>query len=164
MRDGEFTKTTQAQTEGTMNRLAQELLRVCPVAAAAALLLLARSLCRHLSLPAPEVAQIVEATKASRSAAYDLVAVLAALVPTIAKPCGRPPKPAAQAPGDDVTALMHSVLAFLLQHPGCARAGVRQGYSDHFRRFIVEQREAHGQLDLEAFALAVHVPLPSVSS
>lgn len=144
-----------------MNHLAQEFLRVCPVAAAA-LLLLARNLCQHLSLPAPDVAQIVAATKVSRSAAYALVDVLAALVPTLAKPCGRPPKPAAQAPGDDVTALMHSVLAFLLQHPGCARAGVRQVYSDHFRRFIVEQREAHGQLDLDAFAIAVHVPLPTL--
>jgi len=44
---------------------------------------------QHLSLPAPDVAQIVAATKVSRSAAYDLVDVLAALVPTITKSRGR---------------------------------------------------------------------------
>ena len=58
--------------EGAMNRVAQELLSVCPLAAAA-LLLLARQLCEHLSLPAPGVAQILAATKASRSAAYELL-------------------------------------------------------------------------------------------
>jgi hypothetical protein len=42
----------------------------------AALLLLARQVCEHVALPAPDVAQILAATKASRSAAYKLADAL----------------------------------------------------------------------------------------
>jgi len=141
-----------------MNLVAQKLLSASPLAVAA-LLLLARTLCEHLSLPAPAVEQILAATKASRSAAYELVDALAALVPTIARPRGRPPKPAVVAPADDVAALMHEVIAFLAEHPGCAHAGARQSYSDLYRHFVVEQRDLHEQLSVETFAAAVHVPL-----
>ena len=141
-----------------MNRVAQELLSVCPLTAAA-LLLLARQLCEHLSLPAPGVAQILAATKASRSAAYELVDALAAVLPTIAKPRGRPPKVLATVVDDEASALTHAAFAYVLQNPGCAYAGARQGYSDRFRRFVVELRAADAMLDIEAFAHAVHVPL-----
>lgn len=137
----------------------QELLSVCPVAVAA-LLLLARRLCVSLGLPSPAVAEILEATNASRSAAYELVDVLAALVPTIARPRGRPPKHAADAPvNGEVDALRDAAFVFVMQHPGCARAGARQGYSDHYRRFVVEKRAAHPQLNVETVARAVKVPL-----
>lgn len=137
----------------------QELLSVCPVAVAA-LLLLARRFCEVLGLPAPAVAEILEATKVSRSAAYSLVDVLAALVPTIARPRGRPPKHTADAPANgEADALKDAAFAFVMQHPGCARAGARQGYSDHYRRFVVEKRAAHAQLDVETFARSVKVPL-----
>jgi hypothetical protein len=46
-----------------------------------------------------------------------------------------------------------------MRHPGCARADERQGYSDGFRRFVVEQRATHQALDVEVFARAVSVPL-----
>lgn len=137
----------------------QELLSVYPVAVAA-LLLLARKLCELLGLPAPAVAEILKATNVSRSAAYELVAVLTALVPTIARPRGRPPKHTVDAPvNGEADALKDAAFAFVMQHPGCARAGARQGYSDHYRRFVVEKREAHAQLDVETVARAVRVPL-----
>ena len=141
-----------------MNLVAHKLLSASPIAVAA-LLLLARTLCEHLALPAPAVEQILAATKVSRSAAYELVDALAALVPTIARPRGRPPKPAVVAPADDVAALMHDVIAFLAEHPGCAHAGARQSYSDLYRHFVIEQRDLHEQLNVETFARAVHVPL-----
>lgn len=137
----------------------QELISVCPVAVAA-LLLLARKLCELLGLPAPAVADILAATNVSRSAAYELVDVLAALVPTIARPRGRPPKPAVDVPvTGEADALKDAAFAFVMRHPGCARAGARQGYSDHYRRFVVEQRAAHAELDIETVARAVRVPL-----
>jgi hypothetical protein len=141
-----------------MLRLAETLLSASPVAAAA-LLLVARHVGHHLGLPAPDVAQILAATKVSRSAAYELAPVLADLLPTLARPRGRPPKPPAAAPADETAALTHAVLAFVLRHPGCARAGVRRGYSDRFRHFILEQRAVYAALDVEVFARAVHVPL-----
>jgi hypothetical protein len=141
-----------------MLRLAEALLSDSPLAAAA-LLLVARHVGQHLGLPVPDVAQILAATKVSRSTAYEHAAVLADLVPTLARPRGRPPKTAAAAPPDQTAALTHAVLAFVLQHPGCARAGVRKGYSDRFRHFILEQRPVYAALDVEVFARAVHVPL-----
>lgn len=137
----------------------QELISVCPVAVAA-LLLLARKLCELLGLPAPAVADIIAATNVSRSAAYELVDVLAALVPTIARPRGRPPKPSVDVTvTGEADALKDAAFAFVMQHPGCARAGARQGYSDHYRRFVIEKRAAHAQLDVETVARAVKVPL-----
>jgi hypothetical protein len=141
-----------------MTRVAEKLLSVSPLGAAA-LLILSRQLCEHLDLPAPDVAQILAATKTSRSAAYELAAALLELVPTIAKPRGRPPKPPAAAPADEGTALTQAVLVFVMRHPGSARAGERQGYSDGFRHFVLELRGAHAALDLEAFASATQVPL-----
>ena len=141
-----------------MRHLAETLRSASPTAAAA-LLLVARHVGHPLGLPVPDVAQILAATKVSRSTAYELAAELADLVPTLVRPRGRPPKPAAAAPTDETRALTQAVLAFVLRHPGCARAGVRQGYSDRFRHFILAQRAVYAALDLERFAHAVHVPL-----
>ncbi len=67
-----------------MIRVAEKLLSVAPLAAAA-LLLLSRQLSEDLALPAPDVGQILAATKASRSAAYALTGPLLELLPTIVK-------------------------------------------------------------------------------
>lgn len=131
---------------------------VCPLAIAA-LLLVARSRCKRLALPAPDMAQTLAATNVSRSAAYELAHELAALLPSLAKPPGRPPKPKAAAPADETAALTRTVLAYVMRHPGCARSGRRQGYSDGFRHFVVELRDAHPACDVETFAHAVQVPL-----
>ena len=131
---------------------------ICPLVIAA-LLLVARTLSKSLALPAPDVAQILAATKVSRSAAYELAHKLAVMLPTLTKPRGRPPKPMVAGSTDETAGLTLAVLAYVMQHPGCVRSGERQGYSDGFRRFVVEQRDAHLALDVEAFARAVHVPL-----
>lgn len=146
-----------------MLRLAETLVSASPTAAAA-LLLVARHVGHPLGLPVPDVAQILAATKVSRSTAYELAAVLADLVSTLVRPRGRPPKSAAAAPTDETAALTQAVLAFVLRHPGCARAGVRQGYSERFRHFILAQRAVYAALDLERFAHAVHVPLGTLKS
>ena len=141
-----------------MNRVAQKLLEVCPVPAAA-LLLLARQLCGHLALPAPDVAQIMAATKASRTSAYAMGDVLAELLPTLVPARGRPPKPPPTST-DETETLTHAVLAYVMGHPACVQRGpVRQHYSDGFRRFVVALRAVHATLDLEAFAKATDLPL-----
>jgi hypothetical protein len=125
---------------------------------------MARSFLAHLDLPAPDVAQILVATGASRSAAYETLGPLAQLLPTLARPPGRPPKPAPVEPSAsstaDAAALTRAVLAYVMCHPGCAhRDRVRQQYSDSFRHFILEQHTKHAALDLGVFADAVGVPL-----
>lgn len=141
-----------------MNRVAERLLAVCPLATAA-LLLLARQLCEQLGLPAPGVTEILAATKVSRTSAYDLVDDLVESLFVLAKPRGRPAKPRPEAHGSEVSVLQRAVLAFVMRHPGCARTGARQGYSDRFRHFIIEQRTQHEVLALDVFARAVGVPL-----
>lgn len=61
--------------------------------------------------------------------------------------------------GDEVTAITRAVLTYVKEHPGCARAGARQGYSDGFRHFVVDLREAHEAVNVEVFARAVDVAL-----
>jgi hypothetical protein len=56
----------------------------------AAVLLLARTIAARYELASPSVDAIVTATGASRSRAYELVARLAALLPTLVRAPGRP--------------------------------------------------------------------------
>ena len=125
---------------------------------------MSRSLCEEHGLPAPDLAQIFAATKATRSAAYVLSHALLELLPTLARPRGRPPKPA-PSPGDcannsETAELCRAVLGYVMRHPGCVhRSEQRQHYSDGFRHLLLEQRTAHATLDLERFAAAVQVPL-----
>ena len=56
----------------------------------AALLLCAREFLRALQLPHPTVVQIIDATGATRSRAYQLKDELLELLPTLHRPPGRP--------------------------------------------------------------------------
>ena len=136
-----------------------EKLRALPPLVVAAHLLLARSLCDALSLPAPTIAQILAATQTARSTAYELSEVLVELLPTEAPKRGRPfdVVPPVTPESGVVT---RAVLAYLMAHPGCVHRGAqRQHYSDGFRRVVVELRAEHESLALETFSEAVEVPL-----
>lgn len=146
------------KTKRAMPSVAESLLSVCPLVVAAHLLL-ARTLCDSLALPAPTVAEICAATKTSRSSAYALVDELVELLPTLVPARGRPPKPPPTS-SDESETLTHAVLAYVMGHPACVERGpVRQHYSDDFRRFVVELRAEHATLDLGAFAKATELPL-----
>lgn len=141
----------------------QKLLAVCPTVLAA-LLLLARSLCEALTLPAPSIAQILFATGAKKSAAYALMQTLSELLPSLVRPRGRPKKPSlpadSAAPEAALFGLTRAVLGYVMRHPGCVqKTATRQHYSDGFRHFLLEQQAAHATVDLEPFAAATHVPL-----
>lgn len=115
----------------------------------------ARSLFVALELPCPSVDAIVSATEATRSRAYELSATLIALLPSLVKARGRPPKPQS-APSDASLALTHKVLAYMMAHAGCVEGhDERCRYSDAFRGFILELRDAHATLDVETFAAVI---------
>jgi hypothetical protein len=106
------------------------------------------------------VAQIIEATGASPSRAYELRAAVLAALPTLVRPVGRPPAPPREAPPEATAALLSAVVTFLMDHPGCVSgSAARRRYADAFRHFVVELRERHADLEIEAFAEAVQVPL-----
>jgi hypothetical protein len=132
----------------------------------AAVLLVARGICQHFALPCPSVQQVLTATGASKSRAYELVTALTALLPTLIRSVGRPPSPPPCLPlPSTLESIAQRVLRYVLQHPGCAHAHAeRQRYSDGFRRFLTELREQHQDIDLQVFAALVQVPLGTLKS
>ncbi len=135
---------------------------VCP-AVTAAVVLAAHAWLKQLRLPHPTVAQVLEATGAGRSRAYELKDALLALLPDLVRPVGRPRQSAAPPPGADIAALSQQIVRFVADHPGamCATAG-RTRYSDAFRRFVLDRCEQHRELELPAIAEAVCVPLGTI--
>jgi hypothetical protein len=129
----------------------------------AAVLLAARTLSGQLGLPQqPSVAQILAATGASKSRAYEVRGALMKALETLIRPCGRPAAQTAPQPQSNPAdaAITAAVLAHVLRNPGCAQANAtRQRYSEDFRHFIVKVREQHSALSLEDFADRVQVPL-----
>ena len=131
----------------------------------AALLLAARDRAGSLGLAHPSVAQILAATGATRSRAYELCEALNAVLPSLQRPVGRP----AVAPGtpsieafETRLALARNVLRFVAAHPGCMRGTGRLRYADAFRRHVLALRGEHPALPLAHFADAVSVPLDTI--
>jgi len=160
---GEFSRQANTHKKRATVLIAQKLPAVCP-SVIAALLLLARSLCETLKLPAPSVEQILTTTGAAKSTAYLFMQTLSDLLPTLWRPRGRPKKPLPSVNEKDkdsaAARLTATVLSYVMRHPGCVHKGMkRQHYSDGFRHFILEQQAAHATLDLERFAAATRVPL-----
>jgi len=129
----------------------------------AALLLCAREFLLRLKLPRPTVAQIIAATGATRSRAYELKDALLAQLPTLQRPVGRPaalPPPAAS---NATAKLSVAVISYMAAHPGCVYGGAaRRRYSDAFRAFVIELRERHPDVATELFAAAVVIPVGTI--
>ncbi len=132
--------------------------RVSPLLVAA-LLLAARTFLRALGLTPPAEADVLAATGASRSRAYELRNELLEWLPMLLRPVGRPPGEPAVPKPSRTAEISATALRFVMDHPGCVWGAKRRGYSDVFRIFVVELREKYGDLDLVAFADAVQVPL-----
>jgi len=126
----------------------------------AALLLLTRSAAERVGLPSPKAGEILKATGASRSRAYELMAELATLLPTLVRAPGRPARPSLPSTTAGDSELTRAALMYVMAHPGCVDRGAeRNRYSDGFRRFALELREEHASVALDVFACAVGVPL-----
>ena len=130
---------------------------VFPSTAVAALLLVAVAHFREVGLACPSANDVLQATGASRSRAYELKARLDLLLSQLVASPGRPPAPpAAPAPPQLAT----KVLGYMFEHPGCAsgRHG-RRHYSDGFRHFVLTLLQEHQDVELAAFAEATQLPL-----
>jgi hypothetical protein len=126
----------------------------------AALLLAGGEHLRALGLPHPTVQQVIEATGASRSRAYELRDALLAGLPSLLRPVGRPPAPTRAVDPNTAYELRGDMATFVMDHPGCVYGGPeRRRYDDTFRRFVLDLREQHPDVDLEHFADAIRVPL-----
>lgn len=130
-----------------------------------ALLLASAEHARRLSLSHPSVVEILSATGATRSRAYELRDALVAALPSLQRPAGRPatlaPTPCS-GPCDALLAAARAMLRFTFAHPGCVAGDRRRRYSDAFRHRVLELRDAHPELPLEGFAEAVEVPLETL--
>lgn len=130
----------------------------------AAVLLAARELCAPLRLPQLAVAQILDATGATRSRAYELRDALMRTLPELQRAPGRPaaPAPPAPAPASGAT-LSREVLRFVMAHPGCVHGGgTRRRYSDALRCFVIDLRVRHAQVPLRDFAQGVQIPFDTL--
>jgi hypothetical protein len=126
----------------------------------AGLLLAAAGHLRALDLPCPSASEILAATGASRSRAYELRDAVLAALPSLQRPVGRPPAPPRQADPDVAHALRAEVLTYVRHHAGSVTGGAeRLRYSDAHRHFVVALRERHPDVALETFAAAVQIPL-----
>ena len=126
----------------------------------AALLLAGGEHLRALDLPRPTVQQVIEATGASRSRAYELRDALLAGLPSLLRPVGRPPASPRAVDPNTAHELRGDVMTFVMGHPGCVYGGAeRQHYDDTFRHFVLDLREQHPDVDLDHFADAIRVPL-----
>jgi hypothetical protein len=105
------------------------------------------------------VAQVITATGTSRSHAYELRDAVLAALPSLQRPVGRPPVPREVVP-EVTTALLRAIANFVMEHPGCVHGTAdRRRYGDAFRRFVLDLRERHADVDVETFADAILVPL-----
>jgi hypothetical protein len=127
---------------------------------AAAVLLLGHEYLRAFGLTGPSVEQLITATGASRSRAYELREELRRVLPSLLRPVGRPPAAPREVSSDLARTLGGAVVAFLKAHPGCVSVGPeRHHYGDSFRHYILELRKQHPDVDLDRFAEAVTIPL-----
>lgn len=137
---------------------------VSPVVAAA-LLLAASERARRHGLPHPTVDQILIATEATRSRAYEVRDELLVLLPSLHRPAGRPAStPTAPLLEESCTlrSISQSVLRFVISHPGCISGARRLHYTDVFRHHVVDLRAEHATLPLAHFAEAICVPLETL--
>lgn len=126
-----------------------------------ALLLAANPHLVTLGLPRPTATQVLDATGAGKSQAYELSRRILPLLRTLLRPRGRPPAP--PTPPVDTGPISREVLAYLRAHPGAAiAAGTRHTYSDGFRRFVLDLNTQHADLDRDHFAEAVGVPVDTL--
>jgi hypothetical protein len=126
----------------------------------AGLLLAAKTLLDKLELPHPRAAQILQATSAGRTRAYEYKSDILNHIEKLTRPAGRPPRAVLPAVNTDL--LSRKVLRFVMDHPGCVshRGTERQRYSDDFRDFLLglwEKEQAN--MDLSTFTRATEVPL-----
>lgn len=125
--------------------------------------LCARSHAERRGLVMPGVVEILAATGATRSRAYEVARRIEEVLESLSRGPGRPATEHEPAPAGETAAICGETLRFVMAHPGCASAGgERAHYGDGFRLFVIGLRERHAQVPLSDFAVAVQIPLGTV--
>lgn len=133
---------------------------VSPILTAGLLLAAIPSLAA-LGLARPTAAEILDATRASKTRAYEIRAEILTILPSLLRAPGRPQDaPVAVA---DTGAISRDILAFLMSHPGAAMTTAsRHTYSDGFRHRVIELAEQHVEVGIAQLAAAVGVPVATL--
>jgi hypothetical protein len=126
----------------------------------AGVLLCARALGEQLELPCPSTAEILSATSATRSRAYEVASEIRDLLPTLDRPPGPPRVERGPQPASRFAELRGEALRFLKSHAGCVRLErERMRYRDTWRHFVITLRERYADLSLPDLADALCMPL-----
>jgi len=126
----------------------------------AGVLLCARRLGEQLDLPFPATREVLEATGASRSRAYEVAREIRDLLPSLVRPVGRPRAEPTPAPSSTIAELRAEALRFLMGHPGSARLErQRMRWHDSWRAFAIALHEKHADVPLPDLADALCMPL-----
>lgn len=129
----------------------------------AAVLLCARRIGEQLELPFPSTSAILGATGATRSRAYEVASELRELLPTLARPPGRPRAEPTSQPPSTIAELRGEALRFAMSHPGCVRLDrERTRYSESWRRFVIGLHERRADVPLPELADALCMPLGTI--
>jgi hypothetical protein len=134
----------------------------------AALLLLACNFLRERGLAQVSAQDVLEATGATKSRAYELARDLSDRLADLVVPVGRPPtkiaEPAVVAGRAAVDReLTRDVLAYLLAHPGAAqRTSTKTHYDDGYRDLVVRLCTQHSELDVAELADALMLPVTTL--
>jgi hypothetical protein len=132
----------------------------------AALLLVARPHLQALDLAQVSAKNVLEATGATKTRAYELSKAIPGCLDELVGPVGRPPacdgEPATTR-ADALRVLTSRVMEYLLAHPGAAQRTATKGhYSPEFCDFVVEECVGHPELDAEEIACALTIPVTTL--
>lgn len=149
-----------------MSPLPEAPTKVSP-SAVTAVLISAVAFLRELKLGTSlRVEEILAATGVSKSRAYELKDALLEVLPSLSRPRGRPRSIDDDgAPALEKLEVARSVIDFVYDNPGCVHGGrKRRRYSDAFRRFMIELRAQHAEMDLVSFADASRVSVETLET
>ena len=125
----------------------------------AGILLYARQLAKPLGLACASTDEVLAATGATRSRAYEIASQARDLLPPLSRPPGRPPAEQAAADPYVLAELRGEALPFLMAHPGCVHGAQRLQYAEPWRRFVLALVERHAEMSLPEIADALCMPL-----
>jgi hypothetical protein len=122
--------------------------------------LCARQLGKPLGLACAASAEVLAATGATRSRAYELAAELRDLLATLERPPGRPRAEPTTPASSKLAELRGETLRFVMAHPGCVRTeGERMQYAQAWRSFVIALAERHSEVSPTELADALCMPL-----
>lgn len=112
-----------------------------------------------MALALPSVGEILGATGATRSRAYELAKEIHELLPGLDRGPGRPRAVREPVSTDALAELRGEALRFVMNHPGCVHLGAaRARYSETWRLFVLGLCERHPDVPLADLADAVCMP------